>query len=264
MSRPPRPIVGIPTQTLQSLGGVSAEIPPSWVMSQRYVQTLTNAGALPWMIPLITDEETLRGIYESLDGVFLPGGADIDPVSYGTTPHPACDKTDRDRDRVELTLAKWALADDKPVLGVCRGMQLINVALGGSLYQDLASQFPNGIKHDYFPFGGQNHARDYLAHEVRIADGSRLARLFGAGPAKVNSMHHQGVRTLGAGLVATAHAPDGLVEAVEGAGPNYLFAVQWHPEALTERDPSTRRLFAEFVEAAGEYRQGTVLSTSSV
>jgi putative glutamine amidotransferase len=258
----PRPIVGVPTQTLQSIGGVPADIPPSWVMSQRYIQTLTAAGALPWMIPLVTDEETLRGIYESLDGVFLPGGADIDPVSYGTTPHPACDKTDRDRDRVELTLGKWALADGKPVLGVCRGMQLINVANGGTLYQDLASQFPGGIKHDYFPFGGQHHSRDFLAHEVQIAAGSRLARLFGAGSIKVNSMHHQGVRTVGAGLVSTAHAPDGLVEALEGEGQNYLVAVQWHPEALTERDPSMRRLFAEFVEAAGEYRTGGVLSSA--
>ena len=262
MHHSPRPIIGIPTQTLQSVGGVPASIPPSWVMSQRYVQALTDAGALPWLIPLVSSEDTLRGIYESVDAVFLPGGADIDPLSYGTAPHAMCDKTDRDRDRVELALATWGLADGKPILGVCRGMQLINVALGGSLYQDLATQLPNGIKHDYFPFGGQNHRRDYLAHEVRIAPDSRLSRLFGSGPIKVNSMHHQGVRSLAAGLVATAHAPDGLVEAVEGTGPNYLFAVQWHPEALTERDASTRRIFTEFVEAAGEYRQGTVLSTA--
>jgi putative glutamine amidotransferase len=229
-------------------------------MSQRYIQTLTAAGALPWMIPLVTDEETLRGIYDALDGVFLPGGADIDPVSYGTTPHPMCDKTDRERDRVELTLGKWAIADGKPVLGVCRGMQLINVVGGGTLYQDLATQFPAGIKHDYFPFGGQTYTRDYLAHEIRIVDDSRLARLFGAGTLEVNSMHHQGVRTVGAGLVATAHAPDGLVEALEGTGSAYLLAVQWHPEALTDRDAATRRLFAEFVEAAGEYKQGGVLT----
>jgi putative glutamine amidotransferase len=248
-----RPIIGIPTQTLQSLGGISAAIPPSWVMSQRYVQTLTNAGALPWLVPLV-DEDTLRGIYESLDAIFLPGGADIDPMSYGTSPHATCDKTDRERDRVELALAKWAIADGKPVLGVCRGMQLINVAMGGSLYQDLATQFPNGIKHDYFPFGGHGHTRDYLAHDVRIADDSRLARLFGADTIKVNSMHHQGVRAIAGGLVPTAHAPDGLMEALEGPGPAYLLAVQWHPEALTERDEGTRRLFAEFVEAANEYR----------
>jgi putative glutamine amidotransferase len=264
MTTRPRPIVGIPTQTLQSLGGVSAEIPPSWVMSQRYIQTLTNAGALPWLIPLVSDDETLRGIYESLDAVFLPGGADIDPASYGTAPHAMCDKTDRDRDRVELALAKWAVADGKPVLGVCRGMQLINVALGGSLYQDLAAQFPNGIKHDYFPFGGSGHARDYLAHDVRVTADSRLARLFGADAIKVNSMHHQGVRAVAAGLVPTAHAPDGLVEALEGTGPGYLLAVQWHPEALTERDDATRRLFAEFVEAAGESRTTKTLGTLTV
>jgi putative glutamine amidotransferase len=260
MQHSPRPIIGVPTQTLQSLGGVPADIPPSWVMSQRYVLALTAAGALPWMIPLVADEETLRGIYESLDAVFLPGGADIDPASYGTAPHPMCDTTDRERDRVELALARWALADGKPILGVCRGMQLVNVGAGGTLYQDLATQYPNGIKHDYFPFGGRGYARDYLAHEVRIAEGSRLARLFGARPIKVNSMHHQGVRDIGEGLVATAHAPDGLVEALEGTGASYLLAVQWHPEALTERDAATRRLFAEFVEAAGEYRAGGVLS----
>jgi putative glutamine amidotransferase len=255
-----RPIIGVPTQTLQSLGGISAEIPPSWVMSQRYIHALTAAGGLPWLIPLVSDEETLRGIYASLDAVFLPGGADIDPASYGTAPHPLCDKTDRERDRVELLLARWAIADGKPVLGVCRGMQLINIATGGTLYQDLATQYPNGIKHDYFPFGGQSHRRDYLAHEVQIADDSRLAHLFAPRTIKVNSMHHQGVRTLGAGLLATARAPDGLIEAVEGTGPNYLLAVQWHPEALTERDASTRGLFAEFVEAAGEYRAGGILS----
>src|SRR6185503_10524252 len=132
-----------------SLGGVSADIPASWVMSQRYVQTLVIAGALPWLVPLV-DDTTLRGIYESIDGLFLPGGADIDPASYGRGPHPLCDKTDPERDRVELRLAQWALADGIPVLGVCRGMQLINVAAGGTLYQDLAEQRSGSIKHDYF------------------------------------------------------------------------------------------------------------------
>ncbi len=247
-----RPVVGIPTQTLQSLGGVSAEIPASWVMSQRYILTLTQAGAVPWLIPLV-DEDTLRGIYEGLDAVFLPGGADIDPATYGAEPHPLCDKTDRERDRVEVLLATWALADEKPVLGVCRGMQLINVAAGGTLYQDLAQERPGTLKHDYFPFRGQSFARDYLAHEVNVADGTRLAQRMGAGPLKVNSMHHQGVRALGKGLVATAMAPDGLIEALEGDGEGYLVAVQWHPEALTDNDARTRGLFADFIDAAMEW-----------
>ncbi len=259
MHKSPRPVIGIPTQTLQSIGGVSAEIPPSWVMSQRYIVTLTDAGALPWMIPLVSDEEALRGIYESLDAVFLPGGADIDPVSYGTAPHPMCDKTDRDRDRVEVALARWAIADGKPVLGVCRGMQLVNIAAGGTLYQDLATQYPNGIKHDYFPFGGRGHTRDFLAHEIRIVEDSRLARLFGPGPIKVNSMHHQGVRTLGGGLVATAHAPDGVIEAAELPGDQFVLGVQWHPEDLTDCEPCMRRLFEAFVEASGEFKQARVV-----
>ena len=247
-----RPVIGIPTQTLQSLGGVSAEIPPSWVMSQRYIQTLTNAGAIPWLIPLV-DEGTLRGIYDQLEGVFLPGGADIDPATYGSDPHPLCDKTDRERDRVEVLLAKWALEEQKPVLGVCRGMQLINVAAGGSLYQDIADELPGAVKHDYFPFRGGSFARDHLAHEVKVAQGTRLAGLMGAGDLRVNSMHHQGVRELGRGLVSTAVAPDGLVEAIEGNGDGYLLAVQWHPEALTENDPRTRNLLADFIGEAAAW-----------
>jgi putative glutamine amidotransferase len=247
-----RPVVGIPTQTLQSLGGVSAEIPPSWVMSQRYILTLTAAGAIPWLIPLV-DDGTLRGIYEQLDAVFLPGGADIDPATYGAEPHPLCDKTDRERDRVEVALARWALEEEKPVLGVCRGMQLINVAAGGSLYQDIAQELPGALKHDYFPFRGQSYTRDFLAHEVRVTGGTRLAQLMGAGPLRVNSMHHQGVKTLGHGLLPTAVAPDGLVEAIEGDRDGYLVAVQWHPEALTDNDARTRAMFSDFIAAAAEW-----------
>lgn len=248
-ARSSRPIIGIPTQTLQSLGGVSAEIPPSWVMSQRYIQTLVQAGAIPWMIPLV-DESTLRGVFDALDGVFLPGGADIDPVSYGRDPHPLCDRTDPERDRVELLLARWAMAESKPVLGVCRGMQLINVAAGGTLYQDLAEQLPGSIKHDYFPYKGKEFRRDFLAHTVRVHPDSRLARLFGDGELPVNSMHHQGVKELGAGLRETAVSPDGLIEAIETDGDAYVFAVQWHPEALTDHDVHAREMFRDFIDAA--------------
>jgi putative glutamine amidotransferase len=244
-----RPVIGIPTQTLQSLGGVSAEIPASWVMSQRYVLTLTNAGAIPWLIPLI-DDDTLRGVYDSLDAVFLPGGADIDPASYGRQPHALCDKTDRDRDRVELALARWALADGKPMLGVCRGMQLINVAAGGTLFEDIAEQMPGAIRHDYFPFSEPGFSRDYLAHDVDVVAGSRLARVFGPGSLMVNSMHHQGIRDLGEGLAVTARAPDGLIEALEGRDDCYLVGVQWHPEALTDSQEAPKDLFREFVQTA--------------
>ncbi len=249
-----RPVIGVPTQNLQSLGGIPAEFPPSWVMSQRYILTLTAAGALPWMIPLVGDDEsTLRGIYDELDGVFLPGGADIDPASYAEERHPLCDRTDAARDAVELKLVRWAMADRKPVLGVCRGVQVINLAAGGTLYQDLADQYAGTIKHDYFPFSGQ-YSRDHLAHNVEVAQNTRLAEIIGAGTVRVNSMHHQGIRELGRGLVATAIAPDGLIEAAETTNGSFVLGVQWHPEALTDRDERMRRLFDEFVEASGEYR----------
>ncbi|HEY9229183.1 MAG TPA: gamma-glutamyl-gamma-aminobutyrate hydrolase family protein, partial [Gemmatimonadaceae bacterium] len=244
-----RPVVGIPTQTLQSLGGVSAEIPPSWVMSQRYVATLTNAGAIPWLIPLI-DDETLRGIFDRLDAVFLPGGADIDPASYGRDPHPLCDKTDPERDRVELALATWAIEEGTPVLGVCRGMQILNLAAGGTLYQDLAEQRSGSIKHDYFPFGDQSFRRDFLAHEVHVSPGTRLARIFGEGLLRVNSMHHQGVRNIGRDLTVSATATDGLIEGFEGdRRSGYIVGVQWHPEALTDHHGPSKRLFEDFVNA---------------
>lgn len=257
-----RPLVGVPTQTLQSLGGVSADIPPSWVMSQRYVLVLAAAGAVPSLVPLL-DEGTLRAAYEELDGVFLPGGADIDPATYGRDPHPLCDRTDRERDRVELLLAAWAIADGKPVLGVCRGLQLINVAAGGTLYQDLAEQYEGAIKHDYFPFSG-GHSRDHLAHAVRLEPGSRLARILSVGEMQVNSMHHQGIRALGSGLVATAHAPDGLIEGIEGTDDRFLLAVQWHPEALTDADSRSRRLFAAFIEASASYRESRLFGSVPV
>jgi len=255
-----RPIIGVPTQNLQSLGGISTDIPASWVMSQRYIRALTAVGALPWMIPLVGDEpETLRGIYDELDGVFLPGGADIDPANYGEERHARCDKGDPARDQVELTLVRWAMADRKPVLGVCRGLQIVNLAAGGTLYQDLADQMPGSIKHDYFPFGGR-YSRDHLSHEVSVATNTKLAEIFGAGALKVNSMHHQGVRQLGASLVASAVAPDGLVEGLESSDNSYLIAVQWHPEALTENSPRTRRLFESFVEASAAYREQSRLA----
>lgn len=258
-----RPVIGIPTQNLQSLGGIPAEFPPSWVMSQRYILTLTTAGAIPWMIPLVGDDEaTLRGIYDELDGVFLPGGADIDPASYNEDRHPLCDRTDPARDLVELMMARWALTDRKPVLGVCRGVQLMNLAAGGTLYQDLADEYKGSIKHDYFPFGGK-YERDHLAHEVDVLPGTRLAEIIGAGTVPVNSMHHQGIRDLGAGLVASAIAPDGLIEAAESGDGSFMVGVQWHPEALTDNDERMCRLFDEFIAAASEFRAGRAVTSAS-
>ena len=254
-----RPTIGIPTQTLQSIDGIPEGLPQSWVMNQRYFLAATAVGAVPWMIPLLADDpDTMRCIYEQLDGVFIAGGVDMDPSSYGAEQHPLCGRIDPARDRVELMLARWAMEEGKPTLGVCRGMQVINVAAGGTLIQDLAAECPGADKHDYFPNAG--FARDYLAHEVRVVEGTRLRRILGAETVRVNSMHHQGVRQMGDGLVASAWAPDGVLEALEGTGESFLVGAQWHPEMLSDTDPPTRRLFEEFVEAAAEWRRSRAMA----
>lgn len=245
-----RPLIGVPTQTLHAIDDIPPGLPQSWVMNQRYLQALAAVGGVPVLVPLLTDEAVLRPLYERLDGVFLAGGVDMDPGSYGEPRSERCGRVDPPRDAVELTLARWAVDEGKPLLGVCRGMQVLNVLTGGTLHQDCAD-FPDGaLKHDYFPTKG--HARDYLAHEVRLAPGSRLHEIFGTDTARVNSMHHQAVRALGDGLRVVATAPDGLIEAVEGPGDGFAIGVQWHPEMLIDTDPATRRLFEAFVEAAAE------------
>jgi putative glutamine amidotransferase len=151
-----------------------------------------------------------------------------------------------------MMLVRWAMQDGKPVFGVCRGLQIINLAAGGTLVQDIAKSRTGAIKHDYFPYR-DGHARDYLAHEVRIVEGTRLRRILGVGQVAVNSMHHQGVDRLGDRLVASALAPDGLVEGLETPGDGFVVGVQWHPEVLTDASTPMRRLFEEFIAAAREY-----------
>jgi putative glutamine amidotransferase len=243
-----RPIIGIPTQTLHSIDGIPEGLPESWVMNQRYSRVVAAAGGLPVMIPLLDDEDTLRALYDRMDGVLIPGGVDLDPATYGETALPTCGRLDPARDRVELMFARWALDERKPLFGLCRGLQILNVAMGGSLYQDIAAQRTDAIKHDYFPTAG--YARDHLAHPVTVTSGSRLDAIVGTAPLRVNSMHHQAVKDLAPGLVATAVAPDGVIEAVESTGSQFVLGVQWHPESLTERDPRMHRLLTGFVGAA--------------
>jgi putative glutamine amidotransferase len=218
-------------------------------MNQRYFAVVSRVGGVPWMIPLVADDlDTLRAIYERLDGILLPGGVDMDPHSYGAARHQTLGRIDPARDLVELQLTNWAIEDRKPVLGLCRGVQVINVALGGTLYQDIATELPGAIKHDYFPTQGFD--RLHLAHEVAVVPGSRLARELGSPRVAVNSMHHQGIKEVAAGLAPAAIAPDGLIEAVEGPPDHFLIGVQWHPEVFEPSDSHTHRLFEAFVAAA--------------
>ena len=243
-----RPLIGVPTgrEKSQRFFGL-----PLYIMNQTYVRTLENLGALPVLIPLQMSEATLRGIFERLDGLLLPGGEDIDPWAYGEERHAQLGSTDKERDRVEMLLTRWALEEGMPIFGVCRGVQVMNVVCGGSLYQDLTSQMPALNKHDYFP---PSFERYRISHQIAIEPDSRLAHSLGA-VHEVNSMHHQGIAELGAGLSVSAIAEDGLAEALEVRDLPFVVGVQWHPEELAKTDQHSAGLFYDFVAAAaGEWR----------
>ncbi|HEV7839572.1 MAG TPA: gamma-glutamyl-gamma-aminobutyrate hydrolase family protein [Gemmatimonadaceae bacterium] len=248
-----RPVIGVTTQTLEE---IPDELPRCWIMSQRYVRTLTQSGAVPWIVPLMDDPETLRAIYDRVDGIFLPGGVDIDPLSYHESRTSVCGRVDTDRDRTEIMLADWAMKDRKPILAVCRGAQLLSVAAGGTLYQDLDTEYPGAIKHDYFPKKGVSTRQD-LVHSVDVVANTRLSRVLGTNTVLVNSMHHQGIKRLAPTLIANAFAPDGLIEGVESVADNFVLGVQWHPEDLADSEPKMRRLFDAFIEAAAGWRAGS-------
>lgn len=213
-------------------------------LAEAYVEALTQAGACPVLLPNALSPEALDALVPRLDGVLFSGGGDIDTDFYQSEDHPKVNGVEIQRDQLEIALLRQQVAEGKPFLGICRGMQLINVALGGSLYADIADQVPGAAKHDYYP----GWERDYLAHPVSVDRGTCLAGILGEREVEVNSFHHQAVRQLAPGLAPTAYSPDGIMEACELPDHPFGLAVQWHPEWLTAYAP-TRSLFQAFVEA---------------
>ncbi|MCP5097120.1 MAG: gamma-glutamyl-gamma-aminobutyrate hydrolase family protein [Chloroflexi bacterium] len=211
-----------------------------------YIRAVEAAGGVPLLIPLGVDEVTLAAILERVDGVLLPGGGDIDPVVYQGNAHKALWGIDKDRDRVEFFVAQQAVKMAKPVLAICRGHQVMNVALGGTLWEDIGSLKSDAIRHDYFRAFPRNH----IAHSVDVTPDSKLASCFCEAELMVNSLHHQGVRDLAPELMATAVAPDGLIEAVEISDHPFAVGVQWHPENLIQNVPEMLNLFTGLIDAA--------------
>ena len=236
------PLVGLPTLAIPP-----GPKPPRFGINQSYVRALAAAGCAPVLIPLLDDDERLRAIYDRLDGIVFPGGADIAPQEYGEEPIGDLNVVEAPRDRTELTLARWAFADDLPTLGICRGQQVLNVALGGSLWQDLRHQDVTSVEHS----DADGRARTALTHRVRLDPNSRLAQLIDETTVEVNSLHHQAVKTVAPPLTVTGTSPDGVIESLESADRRFLIAVQWHPEELDDL-PWVRRLFAGFADAAAK------------
>jgi len=216
------------------------------MLLQSYVKAIMQAGGVPVLIPSLLHEDGWDALYTHLDGVLFSGGGDIAHEHFSGEPHPRIDDVDPDRDTVELKLLNAAAEDGKPFLGICRGCQVMNVALGGTLYTHIQDQLPNSLDHAY-----PGNKRTVLVHEVRIEEGTRTADILGEPIVKVNSLHHQGLKDIAPPLRVAGYAPDGLVEAVELPDHPFGIAVQWHPEWLTDQ-VSTRNLFKKFVDTAGK------------
>jgi putative glutamine amidotransferase len=238
----PLPVIGITGRTEQA-----ARLPssPLFAAAQVYVRAVELGGGAPLIVPPHLQEDELRAIFERFDGLLLSGGGDIKPALFGEEDSSFLWQVDEQRDRTELALTRWALAERLPLLAICRGIQMLNVAAGGTLIQDIPTQVSGALSHStvFRPLS-------QIAHAVEVVTGSRLTGLVGAGEVEVNSAHHQAVKSVGTGLVVTARAPDGIVEGLESPAHPFCIGVQWHPEVMAENHPEMRRLFAGLVEAA--------------
>ncbi|MDR6224897.1 gamma-glutamyl-gamma-aminobutyrate hydrolase family protein [Desmospora profundinema] len=217
-----------------------------WQLSRDNSEAVWSLGGMPVALPYTEDIHAIKAWAHRLDGLVLTGGNDIDPHLFGEEPIPGLGEVEPERDQVETALVREMIRQGKPVLAICRGCQILAIALDGDMYQDLASQRQGLLQHS------QRAPRSHASHSIRIRKGTRLHRLAGSDTAKVNSFHHQAVRRVPASCILSATAPDGVVEAFEGKGGDFLMGVQWHPENMVKQDPLARALYRDFIEACME------------
>ena len=238
-----RPLVGV-TPDLASAARPGGKVEPLIVLQERYARALERAGAVPIILPVTPSRASLRAVMENIDGLVVSGGNfDIHPKFYGEKPIRALGEIKAERTEFELGLIALALARDMPVLGVCGGAQAINVALGGTLYQDIASQHAGAAEHQ------RGDLKDRGGHRVEILSGTRLRTIVGRPSLVVNTTHHQAVKAAGKNLVVNATAPDAVIEGIESTAHRFVLGVQWHPEFLVHRDAAQRKIFAALVRA---------------
>src|SRR5215212_5716183 len=242
-----RPTIGVIASRYPRAGGNSMLSG----IGEKYLLAVEAGGGIPLLIHLTRDAAVIQAHYQRCDGLLFAGGGDVDPAIFGQAPHTKLGSIEPLRDQVELALARRAIEDAKPVLGICRGIQLLNVALGGTLYQDISSEL--SAAGDHYA-SSKVPGRAHLAHSIALAPGSWLAARLGTDELPGNTFHHQALRNIAPGLRVTGRAPDGVIEAVEGVGPGFVLGVQCHPEDLWESaDPRWARLFAGFVDAARQH-----------
>ena len=241
---PDRPIIGI----------VSRKIPfyhldrpyPRYGVAIEYCRAVEAAGGTPIILPMTQDKVLLESVYRILHGLLLPGGQDVDPHRYGEEPHRKIEQVDPLRDLTELYLTKRALDDDLPLLGVCRGCQILNVAAGGSLFQDIHAQYSEESLRHF-----QDYSVEWPSHGVSVKADTKLREIIGEARVMVNSYHHQSIKRIADGFVINAVATDGVVEGMESKTHDFVVAVQWHPELLWGERDFNLALFRRFIEAAG-------------
>lgn len=240
-----RPLVGLTTHSVHLPRGAGTD--RRQTVADAYVAALVDAGALPVLLPsCLAPAEALEAA-ERLDGLVLTGGGDVDPVHFGEEPEPGLGRIDAARDAMEIALCRRFVEIDRPLLGICRGIQVLNVALGGGVIQHLTPENTDGlIQHDVLALG------DGPGHSVAIEPGTKLAEITGAARLRVNSSHHQGVGEPAPDLVVTARAPDGVIEAIEHPHRRFVLGVEWHPERGRDACPESRAILGAFVAACGE------------
>jgi putative glutamine amidotransferase len=216
-----------------------------------YVEGVAAAGGAPVVLPPVVGPRATEALLDGLDGLLLSGGSDLDPGYYGEEPIPELGVPIPERDAFEMALLEHALRRQIPIFGICRGMQVLNVALGGTLYQDLPSQMDHMVLLGH----RQDTPKWQPTHEVEVDGGSKVAKIIGTDELKVNSYHHQGVKDLASGLVAVAYSPDGVIEAVESGdlSKRWMIGVQWHAEAMRDAGSEHQKLFEAHVCAAERY-----------
>lgn len=208
-----------------------------------YIKAIELAGGLPVLLPYVSEDETIDSFISICDGFFFTGGADVDPKRYDERPKATCGEIQYNRDELEFKVLEKVLNTSKPILAICRGAQLVNVALGGTLYQDISSEIGTQISHR------QSEPKFAPSHDVNVVENTPLYTLVGTQRMHANSFHHQAIKTFGQGLEIMALADDGVVEAAYLSGERYLRAYQWHPERLCENDNHNRLVFDDFIKA---------------